>query len=213
MNLADANSDIEELTDAVIRNRKNWKGTGVPIFFTTEDVIAEYLLKKDELGRRIYKDLSEVASVLRCSQVVSCEVMEEDATLIGVMVNPVDYRMGATKGGEVTLFEDFDIDYNKEKFLLETRLSGALTKLKAALTFRRATGTLVTPNEPDFDADTGVLTINATTHVVYKNADTGDVLSGTVNVDTGETINVEAVADSGYYFANSTVDDWSFTAN
>lgn len=218
VNIDDASSSVDEITDQIIRNRKHYKGSGNPTFFTTEEYISMFLLKRDGLGRRLYKDLSEVASELRVSSVVSVEAMEEDTSLVGVIVNPIDYTFGATKGGEVTMFEDFDIDYNKEKFLLETRVSGCLTRLKSALVVRKVTGTdvLVVPASPTFDAEEGELTIVNQTGVVYKNADTDAVINAAgspYSVDSGDTINVVATPASGYYFGSTEGDSWSFVAD
>jgi hypothetical protein len=95
------------------------------------------MLLKDQVGRRIYKSIDELAAELRLSSIVAVEVMEDEPTIVAVIVNPVDYVMGATAGGQVNLFDDFDIDYNQYKYLIETRLCGALTKLKSAIVVRR----------------------------------------------------------------------------
>lgn len=216
VNLLDASSTIVELVDQVILSRRQYKGTGTPTFFTSETVIARFLMLKDTLGRRIYANLDEVAAELRVSNIVPVEAMDDDATLLGIIVNPVDYVMGATSGGQVSLFDFFDIDYNKEKYLIETRCSGALTRLKSALVIRQSDGSsdvAVIPNPPTFDADTGVVTIVATTHIVYQNADTGDVLStgALAALDPGETLNVEAVPASGFYLTDDATGYWTFT--
>ncbi len=129
------------LIDEILRGRKGYKGTGNPIFFTTEDVLTEMLLLKDGVGRRLYKDQNELATALRVSRIVTVEPMENTFTdpdtnkkrLVGVIVNPVDYQIGATRGGQTTFFEDFDIDFNQQKYLLETRCSGALIRAKSAI--------------------------------------------------------------------------------
>ena len=131
---------------AAIRARKNYKGTGSPIFFTTEDVLTEMLLITDDMGRDIYDTPEKLATKLRVSKIVTCEVLEnltrtvtpeggsaQTRTLVGIIVNPADYNVGTDKGGEVSLFDDFDIDYNQQKYLIETRLSGALTKPYSAI--------------------------------------------------------------------------------
>lgn len=218
INLGDANSSIQEFIDAIVTNRKLYKGTGQPNMYTSETIISRFLLLRDTLGRRIYKDLGEVASELRVAAIIPVEVMEEDDDLLAVIVNPVDYVMGSTAGGQVSMFDDFDIDYNKQKYLIETRLSGALTKLKSALVIRgtAAGDVLVSPTSPTFDADTGALTIVNTTGVVYKNADTDAVINAAgspYSVASGDTYNVVATPASGYYFATSEDDEWTFTAN
>lgn len=218
VNINDTDSDASEIVDAVIENRQYYKGTGLPTFYTKESVIARFLKLKDSLGRRIYRDLGEVANELRVSEIVPVEVMEEYPNILGVIVNPVDYTFGATRGGEISRFDQFDIDYNQHKYLIETRVSGALTKLKSALVLNSmgASDTLVVPTAPTFDATTGELTINDTANVVYKNADTDATLNNAgspYTVDSGDTIHVHATAAAGHYFANSVNDDWYFTAD
>jgi HK97 family phage prohead protease len=132
VNMLDASSSIQEVIDAIVLNRRHFRGSGIPTLYTTETVIAQFLLLKDTVGRRIYKSLDEVASELRVSAVVPVEAMEEVTGLYAVIVNPADYVFGATRGGEVSMFDDFDIDYNQYKYLIETRCCGALAKLKSA---------------------------------------------------------------------------------
>lgn len=128
---------------SAIKNRKNYKGSGNPILFTTEDVIADMLLIEDTTGRRIYNSISDLATTLRVREIVPVEIMEglqrdvgsDKYDLLGIMVNPADYNVGADKGGAVSMFDDFDIDYNQQKYLMETRCSGALIKPYSALVF------------------------------------------------------------------------------
>lgn len=126
---------------ACIKSRKLYKGSGNPTLFTTEDMIADMLLIEDTTGRRIYNSISDLATTLRVKEIVPVEVMEgltrtkgaDTYDLMAIMVNPTDYNMGADKGGAISMFDDFDIDYNQMKYLLETRCSGALTKPYSAL--------------------------------------------------------------------------------
>ena len=134
---ADDNAKAQANIKALIKNRKLYKGSGNPKFYTTEDVLADMLLITDTTGRFIYDSVNALQSKLRVSEIVTVPVMDNltrvDATdtktyqLLGIMVNLQDYNVGADKGGAVNLFEDFDIDYNKETYLIETRISGALT--------------------------------------------------------------------------------------
>lgn len=214
VNLTDASSSIQELIDAVVSNRAKYKGTGMPTFFTTETVIAKFLLLKDTLGRRIYKSLDEIATELRCSAIVPVEVMEETPTIVGVMVNPADYAFGTDRGGEVSMFDDFDIDYNNLKYLIETRVSGALTRLKSAICFiaTASTDVLAVPEAPSFVASTGVVTIPTVTGVVYKNAGGTTLTAGAQTaIAAGATTEVFAFPATGYYFVTSDDDSWSFT--
>ena len=137
-NGATGSDKAEAAIDAIIRARKNYKGTGNPTFFTTEDWLTEMLLLKDNIGHYLYKSASDLATVLRVRDIVTVEVMENQTVdskpLIGIIVNLADYNVGADKGGAVELFDDFDIDYNQYKYLIETRISGALIKPFSALT-------------------------------------------------------------------------------
>lgn len=214
VNIDDANSAVQEIIDAIVLNRRYLRGTGLPTMYTTETYIAKFLLLKDSLGRRIYKSLAEVAEELRVAEIVSVEVMEEETDLVAVLVNPIDYVIGANRGGEVSMFDDFDIDYNQQKYLIETRCSGALTKLKSAMVVKKVAGTavLVTPAEPAFNGTQ--VTITNQTGVVYKRADTDATINAAGSpyaVASGTTFSVYAVPAPGYYFESSEVDNWSFT--
>ena len=119
-----------------IKARKNYKGSGNPTLYTTEDMLTDMLLIEDTTGRVIYESAAKLATTLRVKEIVTVPVMEnltrtDDTskvhTLLGIIVNPNDYTIGADKGGAVNMFDDFDIDYNKQKYLIETRCSGALT--------------------------------------------------------------------------------------
>lgn len=124
--------------DEVIRARKNYKGSGNPKMFTTADMLTEMLLLEDGIGHKLYKSVSELATALRVSEIVEVEVMEGKKVggrdLAAIIVNLQDYNVGADKGGAVSLFDDFDIDYNQYKYLIETRCSGALIKPFSAMT-------------------------------------------------------------------------------
>ena len=125
----------------VIKSRKEYKGSGSPTLFTTEDVLTNCLLLEDKNGRVIYDTVDKLATALRVKEIVTVEVMEgaktkiesQDKPLMALMVNLVDYYVGADKGGAVNMFDDFDIDYNQQKYLMETRCSGALVKPYSAV--------------------------------------------------------------------------------
>lgn len=215
VNIDDANSSVQEIIDAIVRNRRFYKGTGMPTMFTTETYISNFLLLKDTTGRRIYSSLSEVAAELRVAEIVGVEVLEEYADIVAIIVNPIDYVIGADKGGEVNMFDDFDIDYNQHKYLIETRCCGALAKLKSALVVRKtASGNvLATPVAPSFNALTGEVTITNTTGVVYKNG-AGTVVNAAgspYTVAAGSSLTINATPATGYYFASSEDDSWTFT--
>lgn len=123
---------------AGIKARKNYKGSGTPTLFTTEDMLTDMLLIEDTTGRTIYADEAALARKLRVKEIVTVPVMEgqtgpNGGDMLGIIVNLADYNIGADKGGEINNFEDFDIDYNQMKYLIETRMSGALIKPYSAI--------------------------------------------------------------------------------
>lgn len=139
-----------QVIDHIILGRKQYKGSGVPTFFTTSDVSGDMLLVKDKLDRRIYNTEADLAAALRVKEIVEVPVMENKVVvlqaptesetglqkrLIGISVNMNDYSLGADKGGNVAMFDDFDIDFNQYKYLIETRCSGALTMPQSAIVY------------------------------------------------------------------------------
>jgi hypothetical protein len=139
-----AAGDIADFVDAVVQYRALYRGTGTPVMYTSEALIAQVMLLKDTLGRRIYTSLDQFASELRVSSVIPVDIFDPAAGgPLAVIVNMNDYVIGADQGGQVSLFDDFDIDYNQYKYLIETRCSGALVKLKSALVVNQ--GTFVPP--------------------------------------------------------------------
>ena len=137
---ATAEAKTKAFIKAVIKNRKEYKGTGSPTLYTTEDVISDCLLLEDANGRFIYDTIDKLKNTLRVADIVTVPVMEgakgaKGGDLIAILVNLADYNVGADKGGAVNMFDDFDIDYNAQKYLIETRCSGALTKPYSAIAF------------------------------------------------------------------------------
>jgi len=127
---------------AAIKARKEYKGSGEPTLYTTEDVLTDCLLMEDTTGRVIYDSVAKLATTLRVKEIVTVPVMEgltrtdsegNTLNLMGLIVNLADYNVGADKGGAVNMFDDFDIDYNAQKYLIETRCSGALIKPYSAI--------------------------------------------------------------------------------
>lgn len=132
----------EALINTVLYARENYKGSGTPDFFMTPHMLNVMLLARDMNGRRIYSSKAELASALNVGNIYTAEQFEgkirttsesKKKKLLGIIVNLADYSLGATKGGEVTHFTQFDIDFNQEKSLLETRCSGALTRVYSAI--------------------------------------------------------------------------------
>lgn len=136
------NAVYGKMIKAIIKARKNYRGSGNPVFYTTEDVLTGMLLITDSTGRDIYESPEKLAQKLRVSKIVTIPVLENKTRvgsdsksyqLQGIIVNLKDYNVGADNGGAVTLFDDFDIDYNAQKYLIETRCSGALVKPHSAI--------------------------------------------------------------------------------
>lgn len=131
----------DSIIDEFIRARKFYKGSGTPDLYISTDLLTEMLLLKDQFGHRLYKTTQELASVLRVGEIIEVEPMntatrtvgDDDFSILGIVVNLQDYTIGADKGGQVAMFDDFDIDYNQYKYLIETRISGALTMPKSAI--------------------------------------------------------------------------------
>ena len=128
----DTATKLDKMMTAVLKARKNYKGSGNPTFYTTEDILTDLRLMKDKIGHRLYKNDAEVAEALRVKEIVTVPQMENmkgvnGGEFIGIIVNLADYTVGADKGGAVNMFDDFDIDYNQQKYLIETRCSGAMT--------------------------------------------------------------------------------------
>lgn len=131
----------KEFIKSVIKSRKNYKGSGEPTLYTTEDVLTDCLLLEDTTGRVIYDSVEKLRNTLRVKEIVTVPVMEglsrmsgsDNLDLMGIIVNLKDYKVGADKGGAINMFDDFDIDYNQQKYLIETRCSGALVKPYSAI--------------------------------------------------------------------------------
>jgi hypothetical protein len=207
----------DKIVDAVVSSMRFYRGSGNPIMYTTRIWLAKMLLAKDTLGRRLYPTVVELSAALGVNNVVPCEALEIEPNLIGIIVNLTDYTVGADKGGEVSMFDFFDIDYNQFKYLMETRVSGAMTKYRGAIVVQQVTGVtvLADPTPPTFDDVTGVATIPTTAHVAYKVvADDGTLgadVSGTTMaaIASGAYVTIKAVPASGYEFSTDAF-DWTF---
>jgi hypothetical protein len=216
VDVSDAAAATNSITDSIVSNMSFYKGSGSPTFFTTLPMLTKMLLTRDTLGRRLYQNQSELASAMMVSSIVTVEPMEQVDDLVGIIVNLSDYNVGADRGGEVNLFDDFDIDFNLLKYLIETRISGGLVKIRSALVIKKAdpSNTLVAaPASPTFNSTTGVVTIVATTGVVYKDAESGATLNtgAQTALAVGDTMQVVATPASGYYLENNGTFQWSFT--
>ena len=209
----------DAIVDGVVNAFRFYRGSGNPIMYTTRIWLAKMLLIKDTLGRRIYPTVVELSAALGVNDVVPCEVMESIPDLIGIIVNLTDYTTGTDRGGEVSMFDFFDIDYNQFKYLMETRVSGAMTKYRGALTIVQFTGTgmLVDPASPTFNEVTGVGTIPAFSgdHYTYVTVGDDGSLSSALTagdqaaITPGSYVMYRAVPDTGYEFATDAF-EWTF---
>jgi HK97 family phage prohead protease len=147
---ADDDATAKNFIRACIKSRKDYRGSGSPILFTTEDFLTDMLLLEDSIGHALYPTEQALATKLRVSKIVTSPVMENltrsvtksgqayTNTLMGIIVNLNDYNVGADKGGSISMFDDFDIDFNQQKYLMETRISGALTKPYSAIVLEKS---------------------------------------------------------------------------
>jgi HK97 family phage prohead protease len=212
----DTNVDLKStaLVDQILENMKFYKGSGRPTLYTTLTNVTQMLLARDDMGRRFYRTQSELASELGVDKIVTVESMEDEEDVIGIIVNLADYTVGADRGGEVSFFDDFDIDYNQYKYLIEGRASGALTKIRSAVVLVRAGAgqQVVEPAAPTFDAATSEITIVNTTGVTYRRGDTNAAVtaSADVPVPEGDTLTIYATPNAGYFFRNNVEDEWTF---
>lgn len=144
-NFGDNYIETEAIIEAALDARIDYRGSGSPAFFCTPQLVNTMLMARDLNGRRIYNSIDELKTILNVSAIVTIEqfaglqrtVDTSKMALLGIMVNLDDYYVGATKGGQITQFNQFDIDFNKEKYLIETRISGALTKIKSAIVLEK----------------------------------------------------------------------------
>lgn len=194
---------------AAIKSRKEYKGSGNPIMFMTEDMLTECLLLEDTNQRIIYETEEKLKTALRVSRIVTVPVMENLTRtvgnkvheLVGIYVNLNDYNVGADKGGAVNMFDDFDIDYNQYKYLIETRFSGALIKPFSAVALEFCEGAPLTLVTGPIDKDSSILGKKVSDlqhHVTVF----GDEISGYLNYVTGFTAYSETESEqSGNFLA------------
>lgn len=207
-------ASYQPLVETVMLAMNDYKGSGTPTLYTTRTNLTRMLLSKDGMGRRLWRNKAELASELGVDTIVDVEVFDDEPSVFGIIVNLRDYNVGTDAGGEVTLFDDFDLDYNQYKYLIETRFSGALVKIRSAIVIRAAAqGSVeVVPEEPTFDEATGVVTIPVNADVDYFNAETDAPLADGAQpaLNPGETLYVQAVAVAGKHFASNQDDQWAF---
>lgn len=184
---------------SAIKARKDYKGSGTPALYTTEDMLTSCLLLEDGIGRPLYPTVEALATKLRVSKIITVPVMENitdtNGKLEGIIVNLKDYRVGADKGGAINMFDNFDIDYNQQKYLIETRCSGALTVPYSAIAM--------------YIAESG--NVNPLKAVTVNPENGNSELFGTLVSDMQTNIDVQSNAISGtlkYISEGALVDTW-----
>lgn len=202
-----ANVSPKDMVKGIIRSRVNYKGSGKPTLFISDNALTDIMLEEDKIGRALYETEEQLAAKLRVANIVGVEIFDEYEGLLAIMVNLQDYSVGTNKGGEITNFQDFDIDFNQRKLLQETRLSGALTKALSAVVVTRETGTSVVPTAPSFDGPTNTITIPSTTGIDYYVDDEVKTAGAVVITADAEVV---ARPKSGYFIPANTTRAWSF---
>lgn len=202
-----ANVSAKDAVKGLVRARSKYRGTGTPTLFISDDFLTDLMLEEDKFGRALYETQQALADKLRVKDIVTVDLFNEHDNLFAIMVSLQDYNIGTNAGGQLTRFEDFDIDFNKYKYLQETRLSGALVRPYSAIVVLRGEGTLAVATAPSFDGTTDTITIPTVTGVNYYIND--EVVTGDVVID-GPT-EVEAAPADGYYLASNTTRTWVYT--
>jgi hypothetical protein len=192
---------------AIIRATNEYRGSGSPTMFISRAELTELLLDEDRYGRPLYADKSALADKLGVDKIVTVDLFTEYEGLYAIIVSLADYTVGSNRGGELTSFEDFDIDFNQHKYLQETRLSGGLTKPFSAIVITKLQGTEATVTQPTFNPTTDTITVPTSAGVVYLIDD--EVVTG--NVVITEPTEVVAEPDDGYYFPTGSTRAWNYT--
>lgn len=227
---------------SAIKARKDYKGSGNPTLFTTDDLVSDLMLMEDQIGHPLYETMEKLTAKLRVKEIVTVPVMENltrtsgtmTFELMGIIVNLDDYNVGADKGGAVAMFEDFDIDYNQEKYLIETRCSGALTKPYSAIVIE-STSSIYLDVDPDDPTETryskAVSTLQSdvvvnddsiggtlkyvTGYTGYSedtDLQSGNYLSLAISAPTGATTTVKMVNNGGVNETESTLSNDYYVA-
>jgi HK97 family phage prohead protease len=210
------NTDWNVLLDTVTESQEFYMGSGNKTAFMTYRVASKLLTIRDDFGHRIYRNLSEVAGDMDVSEIVRTPTELFPQDVLCIVLDLKDYNFGTDRGGEVTLFDDFDIKFNQYLYLIETYLSGALVLPYSAQIFKsvESTDTEVVPTAP-VNAD-NVITVPTQPGVIYKRTDTGATVAAgstiTLDAETLKTVKLEAEPTSGYYFdSNADISDsWTF---
>lgn len=208
-------TNADNIVDAIVSGMRFYRGTGLPTFYTTLPTLTKLLLAKDSLGRRLYTSQADLAAALMVRSIETVEPMEELTDLLGIIVNLADYNVGADNGGDVSMFDFFDIDFNQQKYLIETRMSGALVKFRSALVIKTvaAADTLITPVAPTQSGNTvsGIDQANVT-YTATGASGAVTITGGSLTLTSANSpVVVQATPAAGYYFASNAEDSWTFT--
>jgi hypothetical protein len=205
----DANVDSRSAVRGIVRAMDDYRGSGGATMFLARASLTDMMLEEDRFGRPLYANRGELADKVGVSNIVTVDLFSEYTNLFAIIVSLSDYTVGSNRGGELTSFEDFDIDFNQYKYLQETRLSGGLTKPFSAIVVTRAAGTEVVggATAPSFDGTTDTITIPADEGVVYT-IDGEEQAAGPVVIT--EPTEVRAEGAPGYYLPTGTTRSWFY---
>lgn len=203
-----SNVDSRSVVRGLVRAMDDYRGSGNATMFIARSSLTDMMLEEDRFGRPLYANRGELADKIGVGQIVTVDLFTEYDGLFAIIVSLADYTVGSNKGGELTSFEDFDIDFNQYKYLQETRLSGGLTKPFSAIVVTRADGTEVVngATAPSFDGATDTIAIPTKTGVEYTID--GEVVTGDVVIT--EPTEVRAEAADGYYLPSGTTRSWYY---
>lgn len=200
-----ANVSAKDMVKGIVRARTNYRGTGKPTLFISDNALTDIMLLEDKFERPLYETEQALADKLRVSNIVTVDLFDETENLLCILVNLADYTVGTNKGGEITTFDDFDLNFNQHIYLSETRLSGGLTKVKSAIVVTRALGQKATPTGPSFDGKDKITIPTVTGVEYYINQ---EVVTGVVTIV--EDTEVVARPADGYFFESNITDSWTF---
>lgn len=203
-----ANVSPKDSVKHVVRGMADYRGSGSPTLFISRRMLIDIMLEEDKFERPLYATQQALMDKLLVKEIVTVDLFDEYDNLFAIIVNLQDYNVGTNAGGQLTRFNDFDIDYNQFIYLLETRLSGGLVKPYSAVVVRRAVGTLAVATAPSYNGTTKVITIPTAAGVSYFVDD--EEVTGTVGPITGAT-EVAASPDDGYYLESNTNRTWTYT--
>jgi hypothetical protein len=201
-----SNTDSKTAVKQLVRAMDDYRGSGAPTLFIGRANLTDIMLEEDRFGRPLYANRGELADKIGVGSIVTVDLFSEYDGLYCIIVSLADYTVGSNAGGQLTSFEDFDIDFNQYKYLQETRLSGALTKPFSAVVVSRAAGTLRVATAPSYNGETNTITIPTVTGVEYLIDNV--VVTGDVVIT--EPTDVYAHATTGNYIAAGANRSWSY---